>query len=123
MSKTVLIAEDHADIRLMTRFMLTSIGYDVIEARDGYEAVEEAKQHHPDLILMDIAMPILNGITAAHLIRSYENCHDIPIIAVTAYGKDYLNHEEEYGFDRIVEKPVNIDELRHLVGEYLDSSH
>ena len=121
MLKTVLIAEDHSDIRLMTKFMVESFGYKVIEARDGYEALEEAKECHPDLILMDIAMPIMNGITAATLIRKSGSCDDVPIVAVTAYGKEYIDHPGEFGFDEVVQKPVVMEEMQGLLNQYLEA--
>ncbi|HTK38510.1 MAG TPA: response regulator, partial [Pyrinomonadaceae bacterium] len=70
MEKTVLIAEDYADVRSMTRIMVETCGYSVVEAQDGYEALEAAKERRPDIILMDIAMPLMNGITSAGLIRT-----------------------------------------------------
>ena len=118
MRAKVLVAEDYADVRRMTKLMLEKCGYDVIEAQDGFEAFEQAKQHHPDLILMDIAMPLINGITAARLIRGQDLCEDIPIIALTAYGKEYPL-ASEYGFDEVVAKPVDIDKLKTLVATHL----
>lgn len=120
MPKTVLIADDYADVRSMTKYLLESFGYDVIEARDGFEALNEARARQPDLILMDVAMPQMNGITSATLIRSAKDCEKIPIIAVTAHGQEYLEHEEDFGFDRIVQKPVQIDDLKQLLEDYLD---
>jgi CheY-like chemotaxis protein len=120
MSKTILIAEDYADIRSMTKYMLQSFGCDVIEAKDGYEAVKEAKSHRPDLILMDIAMHVMNGITAAALIRSNGDCDGIPIIAVTTYGGEYLDAEDAYGFDRVIQKPINMNDLKNLLDEYFE---
>jgi CheY-like chemotaxis protein len=113
--KKVLIAEDYADIRTMTRIMVEAIGFEVVEAADGFEAVEKAKQHHPDVVLMDIAMPILNGITAASLIHKLEDCSNIPIVAVTAYGRDYVESAADYGFDAVIEKPVDIDNLKDVL--------
>ena len=113
--KKVLIAEDYADIRQMTRIMIESIGFDVIEAANGFEAIEQAKMNHPDVVLMDIAMPILNGITAASMIHQLDECRDIPIIAITAFGRDYVNQASDYGFDAIIEKPVDMDELKHIL--------
>ena len=118
MRAKVLVAEDYADVRRMTKLMLEKCGYDVIEARDGFEAFEQARQHHPDLILMDIAMPLINGITAARLIRGEDLCENIPIIALTAYGKEYPL-ASEYGFDEVVAKPVDIDNLQRLVSTHL----
>jgi CheY-like chemotaxis protein len=119
MPKTVLIVEDHDDIRHMTRYMVESFGYNVIEARDGYEALEEAKDGNPDLILMDIAMPIMNGITSATLIRNSGKCSKTPIIAVTAYGKEYVNMAGEFGFDKVMQKPVVLEEMGLLLDSYL----
>ena len=113
--KKVLIAEDYADIRQMTRIMIESIGFDVIEAANGFEAIEQAKMNHPDVVLMDIAMPMLNGITAASMIHQLDECRDIPIIAITAFGRDYVNQASDYGFDAIIEKPVDMDELKLIL--------
>lgn len=113
--KTVLIAEDYADIRQMTRIMIESIGFNVIEAANGFEAIEQAKTNHPDVVLMDIAMPVLNGITAASMIHQLDECRHIPIIAITAFGRDYVNQASEYGFDAIIEKPVDMDELKLIL--------
>jgi CheY-like chemotaxis protein len=119
MEKTVLIAEDYADVRSMTRMMVETCGYRVVEAQDGYEALEAAKERRPDMILMDIAMPLMNGITYACHIRTIAHCDDVPIIALTAYGNDYLDHADEFGFDQVVQKPVQIDDLRTLLSKYL----
>jgi len=121
MPKTVLIVEDHSDIRILTKYIVESFGYNVIEAKDGFEAVKEAKDGHPDLILMDIAMPQLNGITAATLIRGEDELGDVPIVAVTAYGKLYLNEAEAYGFDDVIEKPVGPDEILDVLTRFLGS--
>lgn len=118
MSMTVLLAEDYADTREMMKFMLESFGHIVIEARDGYEAVMEARKHRPDIVLMDIAMPGMNGITSATLIRALDNCHDIPIVAVTAYCDQYVEASSDFGFDHVMEKPVDFDDLRKVVSGY-----
>jgi CheY-like chemotaxis protein len=119
MSKTILIAEDYADIRSMTKYLLQSFGCDVVEARDGFEAVEQAKSVRPDLILMDIAMPVMNGITAAHLIRKTDDCVGIPIVAVTTYGGEYIDTEDDFGFDRVLQKPLKSDDIEHLIHDFL----
>ena len=120
--KKVLIAEDYPDIRQMTRIMMELIGYDVIEAANGYEAIEQARKNTPDVILMDIAMPQLNGITAAAMIHQLENCRNTPIIAITAFGRDYLNEAGAYGFDAVIEKPVDMEELQAVIETRLDRS-
>ncbi|MEJ7847866.1 MAG: response regulator [Pyrinomonadaceae bacterium] len=89
MSKRVLIAEDQNDIRQMMKLMLEIHGYETIEATDGFEAVEKAYKFNPDLILMDLAMPLLDGIGATKAIRQFDKDADVPIVAVTAYGDFY----------------------------------
>ena len=120
--KKVLIAEDYADIRQMTRIMIEMIGYEVVEAANGYEAVKLAKETKPDVVLMDIAMPELNGITAASMIHQIAECRDVPIIAITAFGKHYVDEASDYGFDAVIEKPVDMDDLRTVLDSRLNHS-
>jgi CheY-like chemotaxis protein len=120
--KKVLIVEDYADIREMTRIMIEMIGYDVVEAANGYEAIRLAKETRPDVVLMDIAMPELNGITAATMIHQLAECCNTPIIAITAFGKQYVDEASEYGFDAVIEKPVDIDDLKLVLDSRLDRS-
>jgi len=123
MQKRVLIVEDHADIRQLTRYMVESFGYRVIEAKNGFEAVEAARRKHPDLILMDVAMPEMNGITAASMIKRDDEFGGVPIIAVTAYGKEYINDAKSYGFDEVIAKPFYLDEIRGILDRYLSEGH
>ena len=119
MSKKVLIVEDHEDIRRMMKILLELYGYDVLEAQDGIEAVENAKQFHPDLILMDLAMPVMDGITAAKAIKSDKEFGDVPILAVTGYGKEYAEKAIASGCDEVLQKPLNFSRLRPLLSQYL----
>lgn len=119
--RKVLIAEDYADMRAMTRIMVEAIGFDVIEAADGYEAIEQAKKNHPDAVLMDVAMPILNGITAAAMIHKLKGCADVPVIAVTAYGRDYIDEATEFGFDAVIEKPIDMEDLKLVLESRLNA--
>ena len=120
--KKVLIAEDYADIRKMTRVMVEAMGFEVIEAADGFEAIEQAKKNKPDAVLMDIAMPVLNGITAATMIHQLDDCANVPIIALTAYGREYIEQASEYGFDAVIEKPVDMDYLQLVLEDSLASN-
>lgn len=81
---TILIAEDHLDSRDALRALLEAFGYHVLEAANGRQAVEIALMHDPDLILMDIMMPELDGFEATRQLRRHEATHTTPIIAVTA---------------------------------------
>jgi two-component system response regulator HydG len=119
MQKKILIVEDYADIRLMMKMLVRGYGYDVIEAADGYEAVEQAKQHHPDLILMDLSMPLMNGLTATEIIRTFDGMEALPIIAVTAYGKAYYQKAIEAGCNDVLSKPLDFNTLEPLLNQYL----
>jgi CheY-like chemotaxis protein len=119
MNKKVLIVEDHEDIRKMMKILLEIYGYDVLEAHDGAEAIENTKQYHPDLILMDLAMPIIDGITATKAIRREKEFANVPILAVTGYGKDYAQKALDSGCDEVLQKPLNFGRLRPLLSQYL----
>ncbi len=118
MNKKVLVVEDEADLRKMLKILLGVYGYDVIEARDGYEAVEKAVEETPDLILMDIAMPVLGGLEATRAIRSHAELDDVPIVAVTGYEEFYGNRAREVGCTDVLRKPLDFAQLRPVVESY-----
>ncbi len=119
MSKIVLVVEDYADTRTMMKFLLQRFGYDVIEAADGQEAVDRAKENQPDLILMDLSLPVMDGLTATQIIRKVEGYGKIPIIAVTAYGNSYYRRAIEAGCDDLINKPLDFDKLEPILEQYL----
>ena len=121
MAKTILIVEDVPDVRAMMKILIKAYGYQPIEARDGYEAVEKTLEHHPDLILMDLAMPVLDGIAAARMIRRLEGGDKIPIIALSAYANTHYRAAVEAGFDEIINKPLEFETLQPLLDSYLES--
>jgi two-component system cell cycle response regulator/two-component system cell cycle response regulator DivK len=120
MGKRVLIAEDYTDIRRMMKIMLELYGYEALEASDGYEAVEKTAQFHPDMILMDISMPVLDGLSATKAIRQFADSRDIPILAVTAYGDFYAKKAIDAGCTAVIPKPLHFDELKPLLDHYLN---
>ena len=119
MSKKVLVAEDYTDSRKMLRTLLELNGFDVLEAADGYEAVEKAVEEHPDLILMDIAMPTLDGVQATSVIRQHDSLAETPILCITAYGDYYGQRAREAGCNTVLSKPIDIQKLTPLVQQYL----
>ena len=119
MSKIVLIVEDYADTRTMMKFLLQRFGYDVVEAADGQEAVDRAKENQPDLILMDLSLPVMDGLTATQIIRKVDGYGKIPIIAVTAYGNSYYRRAIEAGCDDLINKPLDFDKLEPILEQYL----
>ena len=120
MGRTILIVEDYEDARLFMKFLLEGFGYEVIEAADGSEAVESVKAHVPDLVLMDISMPVMDGIAATRAIRKFVDGGDVPIIAVTAYGKELRKRVLAAGCNAFIEKPIDFDSFETVLLQYLD---
>jgi two-component system, cell cycle response regulator DivK len=118
--KRVLVVEDTEDNRQIIRDLLTSAGYEMIEAVNGQEGVTQAEQHRPDLILMDIQLPILDGYEATRRIKANDALRHIPIIAVTSYA---LAGDEAKtkaaGCDGYVAKPFSPRQLLAKVREFL----
>jgi CheY-like chemotaxis protein len=119
MSRKILIVEDYEDSRQFMKIIFESYGYEVIEAADGLEAVETIKHHFPDLILMDISMPVMDGLTATKTIRTIKQGAEIPIIAVTAHGKRFYEKAIEAGCNDLIEKPLDFDLLVSVLNQYL----
>ena len=120
MSKSILVIEDQEDGRRILHDLLTSAGYEVIEATTGEEGVISAATHHPDLILMDIGLPGIDGYEATRRIKANPGLRQIPIIAVTSYalsGDDIKAFEA--GCVGYVSKPFSPRELLAKVREYL----
>jgi CheY-like chemotaxis protein len=121
MRKRVLVAEDYEDIRRMMKILLECRGYDVLEAADGYEAVKKAVSDNPDLILMDVAMPVMDGLQATMAIRQHDNLADVPIVAVTAYGDFYGERARNAGCNDVIQKPLDFARLEPLVEGYISN--
>lgn len=115
--KTVLVAEDSADTRAVLSRVLTSFGYHVVEAADGEAAVEAARRVCPDLVLMDLNMPVMDGLAATERIRQLrDECGNIPIVAVTAFDTYGMREAAlEAGCDAYLLKPLALDELESVV--------
>jgi two-component system cell cycle response regulator DivK len=113
---TVLLVEDGDDTRYFMRLELESRGYRVIEAENGQQAVDLALTEHPDIILMDLSLPGLDGMQATKLIRQDERMQSVPIIAVTAHLEStFRDGAKESGFDAYVTKPIDITALDDLI--------
>ena len=120
MPKRVLIADDFNDTRRLAKVVLEKGGYEVIEAADGYEAVKRAVKDRPDVILMDLAMPVMDGIQATQAIRKHYDPSEVPIVAITAYGDFYSDRARDVGCNDVVQKPVEISRLTPLVEQFFN---
>ena len=118
---TIMVVEDYDDTRLLLKHALEGLGYSVLEASNGQEAVDLAGREHPDLILMDLDLPILDGIAATQRIRQQSDLEKVPIVAVTAYPMSYT-HVKAFakGCDEYMSKPIDISELASVVRRYLN---
>ena len=120
MKKTILVIEDNEDNRRIMRDLLTSGGYEVIEAVTGEDGVTAAETHRPDLILMDVQLPGMDGYEATKRIKANHNLQKVPIIMVTSYalsGDDVKAFEA--GCDDYVSKPFSPRKLLAKIREYL----
>jgi two-component system, cell cycle response regulator DivK len=119
--KTILVVEDFEDNRFMMRSLLEMSGYKVIEACNGREAVEIAKRKCPDLVLMDVSLPEMDGINATRHIRQIQNLCNVPIVIVSAHGtKEFQQVAREAGSDAYMVKPIDYDYLDALICKLLD---
>jgi two-component system cell cycle response regulator DivK len=118
--RTIMVVEDYDDTRLLLRQVLETRGYRVLEAINGQQAVDIAVREHPDLILMDLDLPILDGIAATQRIRQHADLTKVPIVAVTAYPMSYT-HVKAFakGCDEYMAKPIDLNELTELLSRYL----
>ncbi len=119
-SKTILHVEDNPENRLLVRRLLLSEGYQVVEAENANRALEYLKSNRPDLILMDINMPDIDGYTLTHRLRENPGLAATPIIAITA---NVMRGDREKtlqaGCDGYIEKPIDIDNFSEQVARFL----
>ncbi|MDH3972767.1 MAG: response regulator [Deltaproteobacteria bacterium] len=118
--KKILIVDDNMLIRNITGDILKTLGYEVIDADDGYEGVKKAQKESPDLILMDLNMPGMNGIEAMNKVKEIPGQEKIPVVALTASAKE----DEEgkllgEGFDAYIMKPPAVEVLTNIIEDLL----
>ncbi|HLL76652.1 MAG TPA: response regulator [Pyrinomonadaceae bacterium] len=117
---TVLVVEDFEDNRFMMRRLLEMSGYRVVEAVNGEQAVETAQTERPDLILMDLSLPKLDGLAATRRIRQSDGLAEVPIVAVSAHDtSDFHADALAAGCDEYVTKPIDFDQLESLLKKLL----
>jgi two-component system cell cycle response regulator DivK len=119
---TVLVVEDFDETRSMLHLLLEMSGYRVAEATNGQQAMEVAREEHPDLILMDLNLPVLDGFAATRLIREDAELRQVPIVAITADDTaEYRDMAFTAGCDEYVTKPIDYGRLERMLREFLDS--
>jgi len=119
MSKTVLIVENYADRRSMMKIIVQWYGYDVIEATNGYEAIEKTVQYHPDLILMDLVLPQIDAATATRIIRKIEGYDKVSIVAMTESNNACYEKVIASGFDDVLVQPLYSENMKPYLRRYI----
>jgi CheY-like chemotaxis protein len=120
---TVLVVEDFEETRFMLKLSMELSGYRVVEAADGRQAVEVARRERPDVILMDIGLPVMDGCKATRLIREDKALRNVPIVAVSANATaEYRVKALAAGCDEYVTKPIDFDQLKTMIGDYVRPS-
>lgn len=115
--KVILIAEDNPEMRELFVTVLEHDGYTVLQAENGAVAVGIAQHFRPDLIIMDLAMPLMDGYTAAEIIRAQPALRETPIVALTAHV--LVADARDHVFEHVATKPIEAAALRELVARYL----
>ncbi|MBA3240159.1 MAG: response regulator [Acidobacteria bacterium] len=117
---TVLVVEDFEDNRFMMRRLLEMSGYQVVEAVNGRQAVEKAASERPDIILMDLSLPLLDGLAATRQIRQQDGQSKVPIVAVSAHDSaDFHAEALAAGCNEYVTKPIDFDQLVQLLSRLI----
>ncbi|HEY8461247.1 MAG TPA: response regulator [Blastocatellia bacterium] len=112
----ILIADDFEELRTALTLMLKYAGFDVIEVENGRQAIEAARQENPDLILMDVTLPVVDGLQATREIRSDEKFERLPIIILSAHDNDEIRRQAaEAGGSEYISKPLEFAELKKLI--------
>jgi len=118
--RTILVVDDFDDTRLLLRTWLERRGFRVVEAENGIEAIDFATSESPDLIIMDMEMPRLDGLSATRRIRQQANLSDVPIVAVSAYGADQFRALAlEAGCDEYVSTPFEPKALEGIIRQLM----
>jgi two-component system cell cycle response regulator DivK len=119
-TETILLVEDTEDNRFMMRRLLEMSGYQVVEATNGEEAVRLAQTERPDAILMDLSLPVIDGLAATRAIRKLDGLGKVPIIAVSAHDtSDFQSDALAAGCNSYITKPIDFSQLELLIARLL----
>ena len=122
MAATILIADDNDDNRELLQVLLSAAGYQVKEARDGQECLDMAHRESPDLVVMDLSMPGLDGWGLFRELKAHPATRSIPCMAVTAHAELNRNEALETGFNAYVSKPFSSDALLKTIAAVLGNT-
>jgi CheY-like chemotaxis protein len=116
----ILIAEDFEENRIALKLILKHTGFDVIEAENGQQAIDAVRREEPDLVLMDISLPVIDGLQATREIRGEEKFEQLPIIIVSAHDSEEIRRQaSEAGGSGYISKPIELEGLKKLIDDCL----
>lgn len=118
-SPVILVVDDHEDNRELLETFLSRRGFKVLTACNGLEAIMAAARDRPDLIIMDLAMPVMDGFAAVRLMRELPKSLNVPVIACTGYGATHQPKAMQDGFNEFLTKPIDFDKLESAINRLL----
>ena len=119
MSEKILIVDDEVHLARILQFTLEKAGYEVVTAYDGKEALDRAVEQRPDLVILDLMLPVLDGYKVCNILKTNEDFRDVPVIIVSARDLEQERLEEPLNADLFIEKPFNSIELIERISELL----
>jgi len=121
MSKTILIVEDNELNMKLFHDLLDANGYNTVQTRNGLDAIDLARTHMPDLILMDIQLPEVSGLEVTKMLKDDDQLRDIPVVAVTAFAmKGDEERIREGGCEGYISKPISVTHFLETIGHLID---
>jgi two-component system, cell cycle response regulator DivK len=111
----ILLAEDDGDLRALYGYMLAAAGYKVNAVRNGLEAFAEMQVNRPDVLVTDIAMPVLSGLDLIVAVRLNDELADLPVVAITSFGEDICELARTAGATDAIDKPTELERMREVV--------
>jgi CheY-like chemotaxis protein len=119
-TSTILVAEDNSDSREMMKMLLGSKGYGVIEASDGLQAVEVALTKLPDLVLLDLQLPLLDGVRVTRNLRQHPKLKAVPIVVISGYDQNqYRQSSFDAGCNEYLLKPIDFERLEEILNTFV----
>ena len=115
----VLLVEDNDDMRALYGFMLVNAGYHVKAVRNGLEAIAEIQVERPDLVVTDVAMPVLSGLELIKAVKANDELADLPVLAITSFGESFRDLALAAGANDLIDKPADEEELRDVINNTL----
>src|SRR5262245_21049980 len=111
----ILLAEDDDDLRALYGYMLAAAGYKVNAVRNGLQAFAEIQVNRPDVVVTDIAIPVLNGLDLIMVLRSNDELADLPVVAITSFGEEICELARAAGASNAIDKPTELERMREVI--------